>query len=406
MPNKFQCWLHAVPGSSLLVRHQRGLLLGLMLVVIVSSLIGLAIGILPIDGVDTSAILLICASLLLGATIYVLPLRQRGHINMKLKQTEAALKASEARLEAQLLQAQKMESIGLLAGGIAHDFNNLLTAISGYTQIVRDTLSPDELVQQDLDEILKATGQAANLTQQLLAFARKQLIEPHVLNLNDLILNLEKLLRRLIGEDVELITQVAPDLGLVKVDPGQIEQVLVNLAVNARQAMSHGGRLTIETHNVMLNEAEAHQYLGLPPGSYVFLTISDTGVGIDLETQARIFEPFFTTKGPGEGSGLGLATCYGIIKQHGGHIGVYSELGHGTCFKIYLPQVAGAATIRAVGREQSELPRGSELVLVVEDDSMVRALTVRVLRQQGYRVLEATDGKTALDIVHEQSAER
>jgi two-component system, cell cycle sensor histidine kinase and response regulator CckA len=309
------------------------------------------------------------------------------------------------RLEAQLLQAQKLESIGLLAGGIAHDFNNLLTAITGYTQLARDILPPDDLVRPDLDEILKAAGQAANLTRQLLAFARKQIIAPQVLDLNDLILNVEKLLRRLIGEDIDLTASLAPALGLVKVDPGQIEQVLMNLAVNARHAMPNGGRLTIETRDVVLSADTARQYLGMAPGAYVFLAITDTGVGMDHETLSHIFEPFFTTKGPSEGTGLGLATCYGIITQHGGHIAAYSELGHGTCFKIYLPRVNDAAEVVTPRHEQPALPRGSERVLVVEDDPAVRALTVRMLHQQGYRVLQAANGDEALRIVCEQNAE-
>jgi two-component system, cell cycle sensor histidine kinase and response regulator CckA len=306
------------------------------------------------------------------------------------------------RLEAQLLQAQKMESVGQLAGGIAHDFNNLLTAIAGYAEMARDSLPSDDLIRQDLVEILKAAGRATSLTRQLLAFARKQNIEPHALNLNDLILEIDKLLRRLIGEDIELVMLPAPDLGMVKADPGQIEQVLINLAVNARHAMPGGGKLTIETRNVVLDEDETRQYIGLTPGTYIFLAISDTGVGMDRETQAHLFEPFFTTKGPGRGTGLGLATCYGIVQQHGGHISAYSELGHGTTFKIYLPRAADAAVVAPLRDETRELPRGSEFVLVAEDEPAVRAMAARILRQQGYRVLEAANGDEALRIVREQ----
>jgi PAS domain S-box-containing protein len=306
------------------------------------------------------------------------------------------------RLEAQFLQAQKMEGVGQLAGGIAHDFNNLLTAITGYAEMARDSLASDDLIRQDLDEILKAAGRATSLTRQLLAFARKQNIEPHALNLNDLILEIDKLLRRLIGEDIELVVLPAPDLGMVKADPGQIEQVLVNLAINARHAMPGGGKLTIETRNVVLDEEEARQYLGVAPGAYIFLAISDTGVGMDPETQAHLFEPFFTTKGPGQGTGLGLATCYGIVKQHGGHISAYSELGHGTTFKIYLPRAAGPAPAGSARDETRELPRGSEFVLVTEDEPAVRAMAARVLRQQGYRVLEAANGDEALRIAEQR----
>jgi two-component system cell cycle sensor histidine kinase/response regulator CckA len=313
--------------------------------------------------------------------------------------------AERKRLETQLLQAQRMESIGQLAGGIAHDFNNLLTAITGYAELLRSTLSPDDPAQHDLDEIVRAAERAATLTRQLLAFARKQFIEPQVLNLNDLLLDTNKLVRRLIGEDIDLVVVPAPNLGYVKVDTNQIEQVLVNMAVNARHAMPHGGKLTIETRNVVLDQHEARQYIDLPPGAYVSLAVSDTGIGMDRATQAHIFEPFFTTKGPGEGTGLGLAMCYGIVKQHSGDIAIDSEVGCGTTFKIYLPRVAQAATVPPQQDVPPRLLRGSEAVLVVEDDSAVRALAVQVLRQQGYRVLEAAHGQEALRIVREPRAE-
>jgi two-component system, cell cycle sensor histidine kinase and response regulator CckA len=306
------------------------------------------------------------------------------------------------RLEAQFLQAQKMESVGQLAGGIAHDFNNLLTAIAGYAEMARDSTSIDDMIRSDLDEILKAAGRATSLTRQLLAFARKQNIEPHALNLNDLILEIDKLLRRLIGEDIELVMLTAPDLGMIKADPGQIEQVLINLAVNARHAMPAGGELTIETRNVLLDEDEARQYIGVTPGLYILLAISDTGVGMDHETQEHLFEPFFTTKGPGRGTGLGLATCYGIVKQHGGHISAYSELGHGTTFKIFLPSASGPAMPAPPRDENGALPRGSELVLIAEDEPAVRAMAARVLRQQGYQVLEAANGDEALQIAQQR----
>jgi signal transduction histidine kinase len=276
------------------------------------------------------------------------------------------------RLEARLLQAQKMESVGQLAGGIAHDFNNLLTVIIGYAEQACDVLPLGGLARQDIDEILKAARRAANLTRQLLAFARKQIIAPRLLNLNELILEVGQLLHRLIGEDIDLVTLPAHDLGLVKADTGQIEQVLVNLAVNARHAMPNGGKLTIETRNVVLRADDTRQYVGLAPGAYICLAISDTGIGMNRDTLAHLFEPFFTTKGPGEGTGLGLATCYGIIMQHGGHIAAYSELGHGTTFKIYLPQVDEVAPAPLRGGSLAS-PHGSETVLVAEDQPAVRA---------------------------------
>jgi two-component system cell cycle sensor histidine kinase/response regulator CckA len=302
------------------------------------------------------------------------------------------------RLEAQFLQAQKMETVGQLAGGVAHDFNNLLTAINGYAELALSDLPAGSGLRADLEEIVKAADRAAVLTRQLLAFARKQLIEPRPLDLNDLIVRVEKLLSRLLGEGVELISLLAPDLSQVKADPGQIEQVLVNLAVNARDAMPGGGTLTIATQNVTLGQEEAAAHGGLAPGPYVAITIRDTGSGMDAATRQRVFEPFFTTKAPGRGTGLGLATCYGIVKQHGGHIWVASEPGRGSSFTIYLPQVAEALEIAAAQSEEQALPRGRETVLLAEDDEAVRALAARVLRDLGYTVLEAADGAAALAV--------
>jgi PAS domain S-box-containing protein len=304
---------------------------------------------------------------------------------------------------AQLLQAQKMEIVGRLAGGVAHDFNNLLTAISGYAELVLAEAPPDTVVRDDLKEILKAAGRAATLTRQLLAFARKQIIEPQVLNLNDMIGNIDKLLRRLIGEDIDLVTLPSPDLGQVRADPGQIEQVLVNLAINARDAMPGGGKLTIETRNAVLDDDYTQQHLGVTPGPYVSVAITDTGVGMDAETQRRIFEPFFTTKEPGRGTGLGMATCYGIVEQHGGHVWVYSELYHGTTFKIYLPRVEAPAEVWPQRADVSDLPHGTETVLLAEDNPGVHALVARVLRDQGYTVLEAADGAAAVQVAREQA---
>jgi PAS domain S-box-containing protein len=303
-------------------------------------------------------------------------------------------------LEAQFLQAQKVESIGRLAGGIAHDFNNLLTAMAGYTELARDALPADHPAQSDLEEVQKAAQRAGSLTRQLLAFARKQPIEPHVINLNALLRDMDKLLRRLIGEDIDLVTQPMPDLGHVIADPGQIEQVIVNLAVNARDAMPEGGKLTIETRNVRLDSAYAQNHLSVIEGAYVLLAVSDSGVGMDAEVQRHLFEPFFTTKAQGKGTGLGLATCYGIIKQHGGFIWVYSEVGYGTTIKIYLPRVYQAAEVRPPVDEQV-VPWGTETVLLVEDELAVRVFAARVLREAGYTVLEASNGTEALHFVQE-----
>jgi two-component system cell cycle sensor histidine kinase/response regulator CckA len=308
------------------------------------------------------------------------------------------------QLEAQFLQAQKLEGIGRLAGGIAHDFNNLLTAISGYTDLLWEGLPHDDPMRGDVEEIQRAVGRAANLTHQLLAVARKQIIEPRVLNLNDLIVEMDKLLRRIIGEDITLITSPAPDLLRVKADPGQIEQVLVNLAVNARDAMPAGGRLSIETRNVGLNQANGRQ--SMAEGAFVLLTVSDTGAGMDAEVQAQAFDPFFTTKGQGRGTGLGLATSYGIVKQHGGNIQISSEVGRGTIFNIYLPGVEERGPAPPAPLEARRPLRGTESVLVVEDEATVRALVGRVLREQGYTVLEAEDGAQAIRIAQAHAPAR
>jgi signal transduction histidine kinase len=319
----------------------------------------------------------------------------------QLQEANAALQhelAERKQLEAQFLQAQKLEGIGRLAGGIAHDFNNLLTAISGYADFIWDALPHDQQIRSDLEEIQKAVTRASDLTRQLLAFARKQIIEPRVLNLNDLIGNMDKLLRRVIGEDIDLITRPEPNLGCVKADSGQIEQVILNLAVNARDAMPNGGKLTIETRNVFLDSSYVRGHQSVTEGSYVLLAVSDSGVGMDSDVQAHAFEPFFTTKAQGKGTGLGLATCYGIVKQHGGNIWVYSEVGQGTTFKIYLPHVDELVTAAPGQAPAQTLPRGKETVLVVEDETAVRALATRVLRAQGYLVLEAMNGAEAIRV--------
>ncbi len=300
------------------------------------------------------------------------------------------------QLEQQFHQAQKMEAVGRLAGGVAHDFNNLLTAILGSADLVLDSLEPTVAERDEIQEIRKAALRAADLTRQLLAFSRQQVIAPTVLNPNEAVANMDRLLRRLLGEDVELRTVLTPEPGTIKADPSQLEQVIVNLAVNARDAMPDGGKLTIETQNVELDEGYARGHLSAQPGSYVMLAVSDTGMGMDAATQARIFEPFFTTKEKGKGTGLGLATVYGIVQQSDGWIWVYSEPGHGTTFKIYFPRVTEAAAPAAPRSVPPVSVRGYETVLLVEDDEMIRNLVQKVLKANGYTVLVAESGRDAL----------
>ena len=301
-------------------------------------------------------------------------------------------------LEMQLLQAQKMEAVGQLAGGVAHDFNNVLTAIGGYAELLRDDLPGEDTRRHDVEEILRATERAATLTRQLLAFSRRQVLAPRVLDLNGVVAGIDNMLRRLIGADVALKTALAPDLGAVRADPGQLEQVIMNLIVNARDAMPRGGKLTIETANAELDQSYALEHRAVAPGPYVMLAVSDTGVGMDAATQARIFEPFFTTKEKGKGTGLGLATVYGIVKQSGGNIWLYSEPGRGTTFKIYLPRVDQAPEQLAAAPAVRETPRGTETVLLVEDDDAVRTLTRKMLAAHGYTVLAAGGGAEALEL--------
>jgi hypothetical protein len=303
----------------------------------------------------------------------------------------------QRRLQQQLTQSQKMEAIGRLAGGIAHDFNNLLTVITSYSDLLLQDLPADDPRRDDVDQVRKAADGAAALTRQLLAFSRQQVVEPKVIDLNTVVDNLKKILQRVIGEDVELAIELAPELGAVKADVSQIEQILMNLAVNARDAMPIGGKLTIETANIDHDPEQARQRR--PDGSkrFVMLAVTDTGTGMDEPTKAKIFEPFFTTKQPGKGTGLGLATVYGIVTQAEGFIWVYSELGHGTSFKIYLPRVDGvAATAAAAGH--ADLPRGTETVLLVEDAAAVRGVAKQTLERQGYTVLEASNGEDALHL--------
>ena len=302
------------------------------------------------------------------------------------------------RLENQLRQSQKMEAMGRLAGGVAHDFNNLLTIINGYSDLALEGLSSNDPLRGYLAEIRKAGDRATSLTRQMLAFSRQQVLAPRVLNLNALVADMENMLRRLIGEDIHLATLQDAGLGLVKADPGQVDQVLINLAVNAREAMPHGGRLSIETANVDLDDAYAGRHAAVSPGRYVMLAVSDTGIGMNEATQAQIFEPFFTTKEPGKGTGLGLAMVYGTVKQSGGFIWVYSEPGRGATFKIYLPRVDETEESIEVCEESGNRVTGSETVLVVEDEEAVRALATRILQAFGYKVLESTSPEDALQI--------
>jgi len=300
------------------------------------------------------------------------------------------------QLEEQFRHSQKMEAVGMLAGGIAHDFNNLLTAITGYSDLGLRRIRGEDPLRHNLEEIKKAGERAASLTRQLLVFSRKQVLQPKVLDLNWLVLDLGKLLRRLIGEDVELRTAPGANLGSVRADPGQIEQVIVNLAVNARDAMPQGGTLTIETGNVYLDAEYAGQHITVIRGPYVMLAVTDNGIGIDEQTRAHIFEPFFTTKEIDKGTGLGLSTVYGIVKQSGGNIWVYSEVGRGTTFKIYLPRVDESAGKIANRIESEEDLHGTETILIAEDEQVLRDLARQVLEVYGYRVLQAATGSEAM----------
>jgi CheY-like chemotaxis protein len=289
-----------------------------------------------------------------------------------------------------------MEAIGQLAGGVAHDFNNLLMAIIGYSELLLARLRGGDRLRKHVQEIKKAGERAAALTRQLLAFSRRQVLVPQVLDLNSVVSNMQKMLRRMIDEDIDLLTVPAPDLGQVRADPGQVEQVIMNLAVNARDAMPEGGNLTLETANVELDESYTRNHIDVLPGRYVMLAVSDTGSGMDAETLSHIFEPFFTTKEEGKGTGLGLATVYGIAKQSGGHIEVSSEPGQGTTFRVYLPRIEAAYEPAARGAPAEEMPRGTETVLLVEDDVVVCELLREMLQGSGYTVLEAGGARQAL----------
>lgn len=303
------------------------------------------------------------------------------------------------RLTDQLRQAQKMQAVGELAGGVAHDFNNLLMVVKGHAQLLLERLPEGAPLHHSAEQVEKAADRAASLTRQLLAFSRKQVLQPRVLDMNEVVAGMIKMFSRVIGENIEMAFLPGGKLGRVKADPGQIEQVLLNLVVNARDAMPDGGRLTLETANVELDRSYSATHASVEPGPYVMLTVTDTGCGMDAQTQSRIFEPFFTTKGPGKGTGLGLATVYGVVKQSGGYIWLYSEVGRGTTFKIYLPEVMSEVDRPAAEPDRAVEARASETVLFVEDDQAVRELVRDYLIGSGYRVLEATDGVEALKIV-------
>jgi two-component system, cell cycle sensor histidine kinase and response regulator CckA len=300
------------------------------------------------------------------------------------------------RLESQLLQSQKMESVGRLAGGVAHDFNNLLTVIIGYGDLLVHDLGPGHRGLGRLEEIRQAAGRASSLTRQLLAFSRKQMLEPKVLDLNAVVADVERMLRRLIGEDVQFVTVSGSGLGRVRADPGQVEQVIVNLAVNARDAMPTGGRLIVETRNVDLDESYARERPDARPGRHVLLAVSDTGHGMDAETLSHAFEPFFTTREPGKGTGLGLATVYGIVRQSGGHVTIYSEPGRGTTCKVYLPRIDEEQDDAPAAPALAAVPPGTETILLVEDEAALLTLTREVLESAGYRVIEGSTPEEAL----------
>ncbi len=306
------------------------------------------------------------------------------------------------QLEEQLRQAQKMEAVGMLAGGIAHDFNNLLTIINGYSQMLLAGLPENDENRISVEQIMKAGERAAELTQQLLTFSRRQVVRPKVLNLNAVVSGTAVMLRRLIGEHIELRIVEGSDLAKVHADPGQLEQVILNLTVNSRDAMPSGGTLILETQNVDLDEAFTGTRTTLQPGRYVMLAVTDSGTGMDAQTRSHLFEPFYTTKAQGRGTGLGLSTVYGIVKQSGGEIVVYSEPGHGTCVKIYFPAVNEGVTEDAAENLQARTLAGSETILLVEDEEAVRKLVRRTLEKQGYQLLVAASGAEALDIAHQQ----
>jgi PAS domain S-box-containing protein len=328
--------------------------------------------------------------------------RKRAEERIRALNVEVEQRSVERlRLEAQFIEAQKMEVIGQLAGGVAHDFNNILAVIMGCGELIASKLGADSPLRKYTEEIRLASERAAGLTRQLLVFSRKQTVQPVVLDLNDVVKDLDKMLPRLIDENIEMTIAPGKQAGRVKADPGYVGQVLMNLVVNARDAMPNGGKLTIATNNVTLDENYARTHTGAIPGDYVMLSVSDTGSGMTEEVKARLFEAFFTTKPKGKGTGLGLATCQTIVQQSGGHIGVYSEIGKGTTIKIYLPRVEQPLDLAARPIQTGPLPRGTETLLVVEDEPSVRHLARGVLEAQGYEVLSASNGQNALHVARE-----
>jgi two-component system cell cycle sensor histidine kinase/response regulator CckA len=318
---------------------------------------------------------------------------------------EAATRAEKGRIEEQYRQAQKMEAIGHFAGGIAHDFNNLLTVITGYVELSLAGLSDRDPLHQHLREVREASERAATLVRQISAFSRQQIVHPRVFDLNSVMARMDRLLQRVIGEDMEFVMTLAPDLGRIRADPGQIEQVLMNLVVNARDAMPDGGRLVVETSTVELRAGDAPCGAGLLPGPHVLLSVTDTGTGMDERTKARIFEPFFTTKEEGKGTGLGLATVYGIVKQCGASVSVESAPGRGSAFRIHFPRVDEAAEALAKPADRGTVVGGTETILVVEDEKQIRGLAVQVLRKNGYRVFEAATPADALSLTEAEKGE-
>jgi signal transduction histidine kinase len=341
-------------------------------------------------------------SLKRGATDYVLKERlARLAPAVRRAMQEVEERAERRRLEAQFIEAQKMEVIGQLAGGVAHDFNNLLIVIMGHSELIASGLGADSPLRENTKEIRHASERATGLTRQLLVFSHKQAVQPVVLNLNDVVKDLDKMLRRLIHENIEMTIVPGKQIGRVKADSGYVGQVLMNLVVNARDAMPDGGKLTIATNNVTLDESYLDTHTGAIAGDYVMLSVSDTGTGMTDEVKAHLFEPFFTTKPLGKGTGLGLATCQTIVQQSGGHIGVYSEVGKGTTFKVYFPRVEQPLNAAARPTQTGPLPRGMETLLVVEDEPSVRHLACGVLEAQGYEVLSASNGQDALHAARE-----
>lgn len=334
-----------------------------------------------------------------GAQDYLI----KGQVDTPLLVRSVRYAIERKLLENQLLQSNRLESVGELAGGVAHEFNNLLTTIMGYTQLGIAGLSPEDPVCSDLEVVLRSAERASRLATQLLTFSRQQVSEPKVFDLNQLILNTGKLLRSVIDKDVELVMLLSPDLDLVSADPNQIEQILMNLVVNARDAMPTGGKLVIQSTNVNVDQAQADRW-NCPSGKYVSLTVNDNGIGMNEEVKRKVFDPFFTTKETGKGTGLGLSICYGIIKQNGGHIEVDSEVDNGTTFKIFLPCSTQTVSILPQSQERRDMPNGKETILLAEDEPMIRSMCTRVLFDNGYKVLEAANGEEALRLAQNHPA--